>query len=130
MKLYTGVDLVDVERISALMQKPRFLQEFFSKEERALFARQQPMSAQRVAGNFAAKEAFAKAVGTGVSGFSLAEVSALRDAAGRPYYQLHGRAAALYGALQWQLSISHTATAAIAFAIALSTEEGETGCSQ
>jgi len=44
-----------------------------------------------IAANFAAKEAFSKALGTGVRGFLLAEVSVLRNELGAPYLALSGQ---------------------------------------
>lgn len=52
------------------------------------------MNPETIAANFAAKEAFAKALGTGVRGFSLNEVSVLRGELGAPYIKLAGNAKA------------------------------------
>lgn len=45
---------------------------------------------QRAAANFAAKEAFLKAAGRGLGGFDLAEIQALRQESGAPYYAPNG----------------------------------------
>ena len=50
--------------------------------------------AETAAANFAAKEAFLKAAGTGLGGFALPELALLRAANGAPYFELSGRAAA------------------------------------
>ena len=78
MELRNGIDLVEVERIARSMEAGPFLERFFSPEERALLL-ERKNAPQSVAANFAAKEAFAKAMGTGVRGFRLDEVSVLRD---------------------------------------------------
>ena len=74
MNSSVGVDIVEVERIRQAMENPRFLREFFSQEEREYFAGKF-YPEQSAAGAYAAKEAFAKAVGTGILGFGLQEVS-------------------------------------------------------
>ena len=66
------------------MENPRFLVEFFTEAERSyILARHTPE--QSAAGAWAAKEAFSKAVGTGVRGWSLREVEVLHDPLGRPF---------------------------------------------
>lgn len=91
----------------------------FSHEEIVLFESRN-MSAQTVAANWAAKEAFAKALGTGVRGFSLCEVAVLRDSLGAPYYKLSGRALreARRRGLTFSLSLSHANGLALAFVVA------------
>lgn len=123
MKLTCGTDLVSLARIEKSLENPRFLQRVFSPEERELFAaRRNPLPS--IAANFAAKEAFAKALGTGVRGFALTEVSALRDELGKPYYALSGRAGELAKGWEFSLSLSHTAEYALAFAVGFKTDEG------
>ena len=74
-----------------------------------------------MAGMYAAKEAFAKALGTGIRGFSLKEAEVLHDADGRPFYRITGKALALQHSRSIDevlLSISHDGGLAIAFAVA------------
>ena len=75
-----------------------------------------------LAARFAAKEAVMKALGVGLGAFALAEVEVARRDGGEPVLHLHGRAAALAeqrGVREWRLSLSHTATTAMAVALAL-----------
>ena len=65
-----------------------------------------------------AKEAFSKAVGTGVRGWSLREVEVLHDSLGKPVLRLHGRAAQQFSDYAFSLSISHTDTMAAAVVLA------------
>ena len=116
MELQTGIDLVEVGRIQKSLRNSRFLQRIFSREERALFV-QRGGNPQTIAANFAAKEAFAKALGTGVRGFALDEVALLRDQLGKPYFQLSGRALALVKEHQWTWAVSVTHTRAYASAV-------------
>ena len=77
------------------------------------------------AGAFCAKEAFAKALGTGVRGFSLCEVQILHDEYGAPNFSLSGNAQkiATEKGLEFSLSITHTDTIAMASVIAYSKED-------
>ncbi|MFI3168386.1 MAG: holo-ACP synthase [Faecalibacterium sp.] len=69
---------------------------------------------ESLAANFAAKEAFLKATGTGLAGFSLADIAALRHPNGAPYYQFTGSAAAYMAEHGYtaHLSLSHEKGAA------------------
>ena len=90
--LYTGIDLTEIDRIRRAARNPRFVTRVFSAEEQAYFAGQKD-PAPSMAACFAAKEAFSKALGTGVRGFKLAEVSVVHDAFGAPRLRLSGAAA-------------------------------------
>lgn len=113
-----GTDVVAVARMERLLQDAAFLPRFFTREECA-YVQGKKNKAETAAGLYAAKEAFAKAAGTGVRGFSLREVGVSHDTQGRPFYQLTGRAAALlkkWGVRQMALSISHDGGVAVATA--------------
>lgn len=116
-----GVDLIEIERIQNIVEKkPHFLTRFFTEGEIALF-KSKNLKIETIAANFAAKEAVAKALGTGVRGFNLKDVEILRDKWGAPYVVLHGEAAALseqLGIKHWSVSLSHTKMYAVAFVIA------------
>ena len=110
-----GIDLMDVERIqSALERHPRFLTRVYSPAEQEALRQR---GAETAAGYFAAKEAVAKALGTGFAGFGMADVEILADGRGRPTVQLHGGAAGLAGGARVHLSISHDGGMALAFAV-------------
>ena len=83
-----GVDMARISRVEKACSGRGFLERYYSAEEIELFS----TSPAKLAANFAAKEAFGKALGTGVRGFSLKEVSLLRDEMGKPYYTFAGRA--------------------------------------
>lgn len=117
-----GTDLVEITRIREAMAHSRLLEKHFSGQERAMLAKKRD-PAGSAAANFAAKEAFSKALGTGVRGFSMCEVSVLRDAVGRPYIQLSGRAAQVLarvcGKREARVHVSLTDTAALAAAFVI-----------
>ena len=119
MMLRTGVDLVEVDRIRRSLENPRFLRRFFGERER-LWLEAKGCPPHSVAANFCAKEAFSKALGTGVRGFALREVELLRDELGAPCFHLSGRARELAQAkgLIFSVSVSHTRELALAFVVA------------
>ncbi len=118
-RLMVGTDIVEVERIKNSCQKERFVKRVYSEEECALFSvKKNPY--ESMAGNWAAKEAFGKSLGTGVRGFELYEVSVLRDELGCPYLKLTGKALEIAREKQlgFSVSISHTKEYATAVVIA------------
>lgn len=117
MKITTGIDLVEINRIQDIVQRSRFLHRFFSQEEIDFFIKKS-YSPASIAANFAGKEAFSKALGTGVRGFSLSEVSILRDEHGSPYIKLSGDAKKAAGDRSFSISLTHTDTAAAAVVVA------------
>lgn len=121
----TGIDLIEIKRIAASLGNPRFLTRVFSVEEIKLFEKK-GNSIPTIAANFAAKEAFSKALGTGIRGFWLNEVSVLRDELGKPYFKLSGRAeqAAKERGLSFSVSLTHTDDTAAAFVVGFY-EEGK-----
>ena len=86
-----GTDIITISRIEKSLEKPSFLTKVYGEREIALFAGEK-LKVNSLAANFAAKEAFGKALGTGVRGFELYEVEILRDELGKPYFHLSGRA--------------------------------------
>ncbi|HEY7348730.1 MAG TPA: holo-ACP synthase [Ktedonobacterales bacterium] len=125
-----GIDLVEVERIAQTVARfdARFLKRVFTPEELQEGRRRMTW----LAGRFAAKEACAKALGTGVGGaVAWRDMEILRQPGGKPSLRLLGDAAARAAALdiaQIDLSISHTHRYAIAVVVAL-TISGEVSAS-
>ena len=90
-----GTDLCAADRMAAKLQKTAFVQRVFSPAEQALLnERGGTHRAETAAANFAAKEAFLKAAGTGLGGFVMPELAVLRRESGAPYFALTGAAAA------------------------------------
>ena len=81
MILGVGLDLADIARIERAIEKPHFLERIYSEEERARIAQK---GAQTAAGYFAAKEAVAKALGTGLRGFGMWDICIHNDDLGKP----------------------------------------------
>jgi len=96
-----GIDLCDIRRIEKMLADhgDRFPRRCFTEIERAK-ADGRMARAATYAKRFAAKEACAKALGTGVgSGVSWREMGVVNDALGRPTLHLTGGAAARLAAL-------------------------------
>ncbi len=112
-----GIDSIEISRIEKSLEINGFLEKVYSKAEIELF-KSRNFKLETIAANFAAKEAFSKALGTGLRGFSLNEVSILRDELGCPYILLSGKAEELAKDLSFTVSITHTKTVATAIVIA------------
>ena len=120
MPLTTGVDLVEIQRLQAAIDRygERFLQRIFTNRE----LDEVGQNTASLAARFAAKEAVAKALGTGIGAVNWREVEVLRGPARQPVLQLHGAAHQLADDLHlksWSLSLSHTGTHAIAMVVAV-----------
>lgn len=115
-----GVDIVSIDRIEKSLSGESFLAKVYGEGEIALFASEGKIKTNSLAANFAAKEAFSKALGTGVRGFELTEVQVLRDDMGKPYFHLSGKAKEIAESnnLVFSVSLSHEKDKAIAFVIA------------
>lgn len=124
--LSNGIDLIEIERVKRSLQSEHFLERVFGARERAEFEAK-GNRAESIAGAFAAKEAFSKALGTGIRGFLLSEVEVLHDELGRPYFALSGSAEKIAEArgMSFALSITHTEQYAAAFVTAWTEKEVE-----
>ena len=114
-----GIDMATVSRIEKSCQKESFRNHVFTQSELNLFFnREQPKYAS-LAANFAAKEAFAKALGTGVRKFGFVDVEILRDDLGAPYFNFYGKAAEIVaaGGYKAKVSLSHEGDSAIAMVL-------------
>ncbi|MDK2800139.1 MAG: holo-[acyl-carrier protein] synthase [Clostridiales bacterium] len=113
----TGIDIVEVERIAcAIRNNHRFIERFFTAKEKEYFV-ERKNRCEVIAGNFAAKEAFSKALGTGIRYFALKDIEILRDDLGKPYINLYEKALLLAQKKEidkFHISISHCKEYAIA----------------
>ena len=117
MILGLGTDLCDIRRIEAVLARhgERFLRRVFTETERRRAARRAPaLAAGTFAKRFDAKEACAKALGTGLGqGVSWQDMGVVNDSFGRPSLELKGRAAerlALLTPPGWEASVHLTLT--------------------
>jgi holo-[acyl-carrier protein] synthase len=120
MKLATGVDLIEIERVQSVLARhgQHYLERVFTPAERELCGKR----ADSLAVRFAAKEAVSKALGSGIGEVSFQDIEILQDDQGAPVLHLHGMAAqkaSELGLTAWSLSLSHNLTQAIAMVTAL-----------
>ena len=119
MVIGMGTDLIETRRVQESMDRfgDRFLMRIFTAGEIA-YCQRKKNAAESFAARFAAKEAGAKALGTGISrGVSWKEFEVKREASGKPTLSLHGRAAELAGAMgirRVEVSLTHSRELAMA----------------
>ena len=115
----SGIDLSEIGRIQKAIDRfgARFLNRVYTAAEQEYCLRKRA-SGESFAARFAAKEAAAKALGTGISrGVTWVEIEVVREPGGRPSLQFHGRAAEFarrLGVTHAALSLTHTAALAMA----------------
>ena len=122
MVIGVGTDVIEIARIAQSIDRfgDRFLDRVFTPREIA-YCRRKKNAAESFAARFAAKEAGAKALGTGISqGVSWLEMEVNRESGGRPTLQLTGRAAQRAGRLGIagiSLSLTHGKDIALAVVV-------------
>lgn len=122
MTVLPGIDLVETARITRAIehQGEAFLRRVFTPAERA-YCESHANSAGSYAARWAAKEAVAKALGSGIGGDALwTEIEVVRAPGGQPSIILHGTAAALAARMdvkEIRISLTHTEHYAAAFAV-------------
>lgn len=118
MILGVGTDIIEILRIEeAISNNSNFLNKLFTEKEIQMFKKRK-MKSEVIAGNFSAKEAISKTLGTGMRGFSFKDIEVLRDELGKPIVHLNENIERIIGRdYKINLSISHNNTNAIAFAI-------------
>ena len=117
-----GVDLTDVARIREACRKEAFRNRIYTQQELA-YARER---AESLAAMFAAKEAAAKALGTGFRGFEPADIEVRHNEQWQPWLQLYGGARARaeqMGVGAMHLSLTHEQGQAAAFVVFEKKEE-------
>jgi len=116
-----GVDLIEIERVARLIERdPRVRERLFTAGEIA-YCESKYYKAQHYAARFTAKEAFFKAVGTGLRGaMSWLDVAVENDILGKPHLYIGGHSAEVFrenGMSAVHLSLSHTHTTAVAMVV-------------
>jgi holo-[acyl-carrier protein] synthase len=117
-----GTDLIEIERVQRSLDRygDRFLQRVYTGNEIA-YCQRKKNAVESFAARFAAKEAGAKALGTGISrGVSWLELEVRRQPGSRPTLHLSGRAAELAGEMgvaRISLSLTHSRDVAMAVVV-------------
>jgi holo-[acyl-carrier protein] synthase len=92
MILGIGLDVVNVDRLRKWDKIEGIFKRYFHESEIEAASKKGSMRLLSLAARFAAKEAYGKALGTGLTGFSLKEISVQNDKYGKPWMNLYGRA--------------------------------------
>ncbi len=119
-----GIDTIEVPRIERTISEygEQFLNRIFSDDEIS-YCQSRRFSAEHFAARFAAKEAFAKAIGTGIRrGFIWKEVEVGKEYSGKPVIVIHGsmirKVINIVSSEYWvQVSLTHTKEVAEAIVI-------------
>lgn len=128
MILGIGTDLVRVERFESWLEKPELMRRFFGDRELKYCLDQGQGAAASLAARFAAKEAFGKAIGTGLSGMRLRDIEVIRDRGSEPKLSLRNGARSRFdqvcaafgiasGSTALHLSLTHEREHALAFVV-------------
>lgn len=120
MILGIGVDVVVVSRLEKWANNQDLLERFFDSRELAAVRERGKGMLRSLAARFAAKEAFGKALGTGLRGLALKDIMVLNRADERPRLSLERSARAALeaaGAKEAHVSLSHDGDIAVAFVV-------------
>lgn len=118
----TGIDIAEIVRFERFVSENNsaLLERLFTPRERQ-YCSARKLAGQHYALRFAAKEAFLKALGTGLrNGISWLEMEVVHDELGKPMLELCGHAAEHFtsmGGSRCHLSLSHDAGCAVAMVI-------------
>ena len=120
MILGIGIDLVEIRRIEESIQGDAFLRKVFTRGEVQSVVRYRN-KAEHLAGKFAVKEAFMKAIGAGIrQDVWFTQIEVLNNESGQPQVKVTGEAEKRFrqmGATQVHVSISHSGGMAVAVVI-------------
>lgn len=117
-----GCDIACVSRFEKWVLSPSLIDRFFNRQERAPEGAGLRRKCEFYAARFAAKEAFSKALGTGICGFDLNEVFISKNDSEKPEMQVAGKAKALLEqkcgkSCAVHVSVSHEKEYAIAYVV-------------
>jgi holo-[acyl-carrier protein] synthase len=116
-----GIDMVEVERLAGKLERSAELKAKVFSESEIKFCEAQQDKGQHYGARFAAKEAFLKATGKGLTlGHDLSDIEIISDALGKPMIKLNGAFAALALEYKWtkiHVSLTHVKSMASAVVI-------------
>ncbi len=115
-----GIDIVRIDRMKRWIVRPLLMKRYFHEKEIEAANSRGASFAMALAARFAAKEAFGKALGTGLMGISLKEIQVENNVNGKPGIILYGKAKAAYersGGRSIHLSLTHETDNAVAVVV-------------
>ncbi len=120
MSIKVGTDILEIDRFRRVLERRPGLREKVFTEAEVSYCESKADSVPHFAARFCAKEAFSKAIGTGVREFSMSEVEVVRNDLGKPRIELSGRAYKIASDLavkDVEVSISHSDLFAVAVVV-------------
>ncbi len=115
-----GLDVVGTDRLRRWYHVQGLLSRFFHRAELETALSRGEAGVLSLAARFAAKEAFGKALGAGLKGFSLKEVAVVNEPSGKPVMHLYGRAEQALkavGGTKVFVSLTHETSYALAMVV-------------
>ena len=115
-----GIDAVCVKRMERWVTNRKLLEKFFHQDEVAYVSSLGKSAAQSLAARFAAKEAFGKALGTGLANITLKDIMVINNVNGKPEIKLFNSAQNAFektGANKAHISLTHERDSAIAMVV-------------
>ena len=115
-----GIDMVEVKRMEHWCDNLKLLQRYFHQDEVAYVTSRGKSASLSLSARFAAKEAFGKALGTGLSNIALKDIMVYNEKNGKPELKLFGSAQKELektGANKVHISLSHERENAIAIVL-------------
>ncbi len=115
-----GIDIIEVERIRKAIETygERFLKRVFTEKEIEYCEAFKENKYLHYAVRFSAKEAFSKAIGTGLTqGFKLNEIGIVNEENGKPLVELLGDLNKRWSDYKILVSLSHIRSVATAFVV-------------
>lgn len=115
-----GIDVVHISRMSRWRYQPGLLERYFHPGELEAARTRGDAVDHSLAARFAAKEAFGKALGTGLAGLKLMDLEVSNDENGKPSIRLYETALAKFeraGGVNLFVSLTHESDNAIAVVV-------------
>jgi len=114
-----GVDVTNIARVKEFFERKgeKFIDRILTPKEKEYVMKHRNFLIN-LAGRFAAKEAFFKAIGTGILNFQ--EVEILNDSTGKPFINIYGKTKRIFDSItpkNFDISISHTDIVAVAVVV-------------
>lgn len=120
MIIGVGIDIVHIDRMKRWTVIPGIFERYFHPDEIREAESRGKTAVMSFAARFAAKEAFGKALGTGLAGIHLKDIHVMNDINGKPGIVAYGsarRAMQAAGGSSVHLSLTHDHAGAIAVAV-------------
>ena len=120
MIIGVGIDVIHVRRLERWQAIPGLLERYFHPRELAASLAKGGGAALSLAARFAAKEAFGKALGTGLAGIVLKDIMVVNSHNGKPEIEVFGAAFQAFkrsGADRIHISLTHEQDNAVAIVI-------------